>query len=114
MKKYIVVNFEVEWLHNRPECDIEGMEYLRSLHRHIFHISCKREVSHNDRDVEIIIFKREISHFLKTKYNDPHYWCLLFGRMSCEDIAELLIEKFWLSSCEVLEDGENWAFISNE
>jgi len=34
-----------------------------------------------------------------------------FGNRSCEDIAEELIETFDLLNCEVLEDGENGAYL---
>ena len=110
MEVYVIVNLTVEGLHCWPTCNIEGVKFLRNPHRHIFSVQCKKKVSHNDRDVEIIWFKRQITEFLNKKYGSP---CCDFGTMSCEMIAEELVTTFGLSYCSVLEDGENGAEITN-
>jgi hypothetical protein len=83
----------------------EEVSFLKDKHRHIFHIKIKKQVTHNDRELEIILFKRNILEYLNSTFKND------FGEMSCEDIAENLINKFNLKSCEVLEDNENGAFI---
>lgn len=105
MKTNIIINLAVEGIHQWNECPFEDVSFLKNPHRHIFHICCKKEVSHLDRDIEIIRFKRKILTFLKDRYNG------FFGPMSCEMIAATLIEKFNLIYCSVLEDGENGAEI---
>lgn len=114
VKKEIVVKLQVEGVHCWPECPIEEVKYLRDPHRHMFHITCKKTVSHNDRDIEIIQLKHKIRDYLEVKYQKVEVRCLQFGRMSCEDIAEELANKFDLNFVEVLEDGENGASIHRQ
>lgn len=113
MKKYIIVKLEVEGLHFWESCNLEDVMFLKSKHRHIFHIKAKKEVSHSDRETEIILFKRQIKDWLHFHY-DNNSGVLDFDGMSCEMIAEKLVEVFKLKSCEVLEDGENGAEVINE
>lgn len=114
MKKQIVITLQVEGIHNWPTCDIEGVEFLKYPHRHIFHIKAKKEVSHNDRDIEIIKLKREITEYLNCEFgiNDKgikYYSYCNFESRSCEDIAQQLLTVFRLNYCSVLEDNENGA-----
>lgn len=115
MKRYIIINFAVEGLHNWPEAKqkLPEVAFLSDLHRHMFSIKCQKAVSHNDRDVEIIMFKREMMQYLysKYKYKSEIPNVCHFGRKSCEDLAEELVNKFDLMSCEVLEDNENGALV---
>lgn len=116
MKQYfklIVINLRIEALHNWPEARTIAPQvgFLSDLHRHEFHISCKKQVSHNERDIEIIMFKRDVQQYLKDKYFDAHQNIINFGPLSCESIAEELINHFDLEVCEVLEDGENGAAV---
>ena len=106
IKKYIQVNLQVEGLHHWIECDLEEVGYLRNLHRHIFHIKAIKEVTHNNRDIEIIMFKNKIISYLKDKYKGN------FGNMSCEDIGEDILVAFDCHVVEVLEDMENGAIVS--
>jgi len=48
----IIINLEFEATHCWPECPIEEVAFLRSPHRHVFHVQMKRDVAHDDRDVE--------------------------------------------------------------
>lgn len=106
-KRKIIVKLEVEGIHQWAECPIKAVEFLRNPHRHIFHITCKKEVIGNDRDIEIIMFKRSILSYLHAMHGQGDI--VNFGNMSCEAIAEELCYKFNLSSCKVLEDNENGA-----
>ena len=103
MTTNVIINLQHECIHNWPECNLEGVEFLKYPHRHIFHICCKKLVSHDDRDVEIILLKREIQEFLNKVYPKT------FGSMSCEMNARELAEVFDLYYCSVLEDNENGA-----
>lgn len=112
----IIVKLEVEGMHCWPKAAelLPEVGFLSDNHRHIFHIVAKKKVSHSDRDVEIILFKREMITWLYEMYGvqagpDAHYkWCK-FGAMSCELIAEELLKQFDLEYCSVLEDNENGA-----
>jgi hypothetical protein len=104
-RTFITVNLQYEAIHRWEGCNILEVIYLQNYHRHIFHIKCKKEVKHDDRDIEIICFKNEILAYL-SKYKGN------FENMSCEMIARELVHIFDLSYCEVLEDGENGAEIT--
>lgn len=106
MKTRIIINLQHECVHQWSDCELEGVEFLKFPHRHIFHICCKKEVTHSDRDIEIILLKREVNSFLNEVYPKT------FGDMSCEMIAEELLNVFELDYCSVLEDNENGAEVT--
>lgn len=107
----IIINTQAEGIHNWPDCFIPEVSFLKHPHRHIFFIVAKKEVTHNDRDIEIIQLKRKIDQYLIDSYAIKGQKTLHFGSKSCEMIAEELFEKFQLSYCSVLEDNENGAEI---
>ena len=111
MKTNVVVKLQVEGLHNWPDAKnvFPEVAFLSDLHRHMFHITCKKRVNHDDRDVEFIMFKRDIIEYLNFKYYDEDKRCLLFGSKSCEMISRELYEEFELEYCSVFEDNENGA-----
>jgi hypothetical protein len=111
IKTNIIVNLQVEGLHRWKDAQEKAPEvgFLSYPHRHNFHICCKKAVAHNDRDIEIIMFKREIVDYLSKTYNSNNLNCLDFRSQSCEMISKELVEKFELTYCSVLEDGENGA-----
>lgn len=121
-KSVVYCTLQVEGTHNWPNCPYDEVDYLRVPHRHMFHIKAYKPVTHSDRDVEFIMLKHRIESYLLTSYGKPimgdHNWEIcdnkmicVFGAMSCEMIAEELIEKFGLSKCEVNEDNENGAIV---
>lgn len=108
----VVVRLQMEGFHNWPEAP-EVVGFLRDRHRHIFHYELVKEVTHADRDVEIILMKRAVEQHLLTKYSSKsreNRWCE-FGAMSCEMIAEELLETFDCTSVQCLEDNENGAIV---
>lgn len=105
INKYIVVNLNFEGLHKWNDCPLEDVKFLRNEHRHIFYVEIIKKVSHNDRDIEIIMLKREVLNYLG---NQPVY----LDNKSCEDIAEDLLLKFNAVSVKVTEDNENGAIIT--
>ena len=58
-QKFIWVTFQREGIHQYPDAP-SGVTFLRYPHRHIFHFKVELEVFHDDREVEFILFKREI------------------------------------------------------
>lgn len=107
ISRTIFVTFQKEGIHRYPDAP-EGVEFLRSPHRHIFHFRVTVEVFHNDRDIEFILFKRELESLYSEKTLQMDY-------KSCEMLAEDLIgyisNKYPRRniSVEVSEDGENGA-----
>lgn len=110
MKTSVIIKLQFEAFHNwqgveqalpnNPE-----IHFLKLKHRHLFYTTIEKQVTHSDRDVEIILFKRQIQNYLSTKYGNPGE----LGSSSCEMIAEDLLKEFDCESVEVLEDNENGA-----
>lgn len=109
MATNIIVNLQFEGIHRWGNCPFQEVAFLKALHRHMFHITCKKTVQHDDRDIEIIMLKHSIGDYLCSTYKDGN-----LGGKSCEMLARELLEQFNLSYCSVLEDGENGAEITNE
>lgn len=110
--KEVFCSLEVEGIHRWETCPIEEVSYLRDDHRHMFGVKCYAVVDHNDRDVEFIELKHKVTQYIKDKYYDETKRIHYFGKMSCEMLAEELINEFDLSKCEVNEDGENGSILT--
>ena len=100
----VVSTVRVEGFHAWPGA-IEGVEFLASRHRHVFHVRVEVPVSHGDREVEIILLGRRVAGAIREKFGCPAE----FGSMSCEAIAAFVLDAVGASRVEVLEDGENGA-----
>jgi hypothetical protein len=110
----VIAQVIVPGLHCWPDAPAP-VAFLRTPHRHQFHIKAKVEVTHDDRDIEFIMLAGRLKNYLEIMYGySPHQdrfsmLVLDFGAMSCEAIARDLVTEFGLTSCEVYEDGENGA-----
>ena len=113
MRTYVIVRLQVDGMHNFPAASelFPEVGFLSVLHRHIFHIEAKKEVFHDDRDVEFIMFKRDIQDYLKQMYYKPEMRTHMFGAMSCEMIAKEILKQFNCESVSVWEDLENGAIV---
>lgn len=109
--KSIIVNLQVEGVHCWKECPIKEVSYLKDIHRHVFFITVEKVVSHNERDIEIIQFKKKINDYLTKAFYSQSKGLLNFENMSCESIAEQILNKFSCQMVQVLEDNENGAKI---
>ena len=106
-QKFIWVTFQKEGIHKYPDAP-EGVEFLKYPHRHIFHFKVELEVFHDDRDVEFILFKRELENIFADGTLQLDY-------KSCEMIADDL--AYYINNkyperdliITVSEDGENGA-----
>ena len=65
----VIVKLEIEGLHNWPDAQAVFPEvgFLSHMHRHKWFITAKKKVNHDDRDVEFIMFKRDILEYLESK-----------------------------------------------
>ncbi len=103
MQISIVVNTTFEGFHRWLKAP-DSVGFLRDLHRHIFHVTAYKRVSHADRDTEFILLKRQldgvIQDTLRTQQVDE--W-------SCEHWAIHLAESMGFFRVYVSEDGENGA-----
>ena len=119
--KMIWVTFRKEGIHKYPAAatdpnlatgDEYDVSFLANPHRHIFHFRVWLSVTHNDRDVEFIQFKR----WLEKLYSSDQ-GVLSLDHKSCEMMSDDLYaqihakypdREIWI---EVSEDGENGSFI---
>ena len=105
-KKQIYVTFQKEGIHQYPGAP-EGVEFLQYPHRHMFHFRVDIEVFHMDRDIEFILFKRE----LEGLYSEAG--AMQVDYQSCEMIARELAKYIQTKypnralSISVAEDNEN-------
>ena len=117
--KMIFVTFQKEGIHKYPAAltdpnlatgDEYDVSFLGYPHRHIFHFKVWISVTHDNRDIEFIQFKR----WLEKLYAEG---TLQLDSKSCEmmsqDLYDSISQKYpdrevWI---EVSEDSENGSFI---
>mgnify|MGYP001392328477 CR=1 FL=1 len=106
--KSIVVRSQFEGFHSWPDCPYEEVAFLRNVHRHIFHVEIKIAVTHNERELEFFMVKKELNTLLAQDFEHKEF------TLSCEAIAEIILDKLrekypTLYSVSVFEDNENGA-----
>jgi hypothetical protein len=88
-------------------------QFLKTPHRHVFHFFFMFKVGHDDRDLEFFEIKSKIDKVLKEMFPKKENELLPdIGSMSCEMLAERLLNLFSTLDCmlvKVSEDGENGA-----
>ena len=114
-KRSIWVTFQKEGIHKYPAAledpklatgDEYDVSFLGYPHRHIFHFKVRIQVTHNDRDIEFIQFKR----WLESLYSEG---TLQLDYKSCEMISDDLYNEISTKypgrfvEIDVAEDGEN-------
>lgn len=110
VKRTIWVTFQKEGIHKYPDAP-EEVAFLRHPHRHMFHFKIQIEVTHNDRDIEFIMFKRELEGLYDDKILQLDYKSC---EMMSDDLYKQITDKYPGREVhiEISEDGENGAFIT--
>lgn len=110
--KSIWVTFQKEGIHLYPQAatdvKLASVSFLGFPHRHMFHFRVELEVFHDDRDVEFIMFKRELENLYgEGILNLNHKSC----EMISDDLAAYVIDKYPGRDLQITvsEDGENGA-----
>ena len=112
MNKSIWVTFHKEGIHKYPAAltnpELKDVEFLGYPHRHIFHFTVEIEVVHDDRDIEFILFKRELESLYSQGTLELDYKSC---EMICDDLAKYIKDKYPNRSLKITvsEDGENGA-----
>lgn len=109
-KTWIYITTQKEGIHCYPAAkDIEEVNFLQHPHRHMFHFKVKIEVFHDDRDIEFILLKREVEHWLDSIYDIDYKSC----EMMANDIYDYIYGIYPGRDMvvEVSEDGENGAIV---
>lgn len=117
MKTFIFVTTQFEDVHCYPDAP-EEVAFLRTPHRHMFHVKATIEVTHLDRELEFIIVKRYLEKMCQQLKG-----AIKPEAKSCERIASCLagaisnkygritdklgVERSREIIVEVSEDGEN-------
>jgi hypothetical protein len=119
IKRWIEVSFQKEGIHKYPAAltdpklatgDWDDVSFLGNPHRHIFHFYVRIQVTHNDRDIEFIQFKRWLERQFDSGVMNIDY-------KSCEMLAEDLINVIAARypdrpmEVRVFEDDENGAIL---
>lgn len=108
VRRLVVIKTTFCATHHWPACPFKEVEYLQQIHRHQFHVVMKFPVEHEDRALEFIMLKEELTKFLREKYDGQ-----FLGTKSCEQIAEELLHTFPKSTfTSVFEDDENGAEVT--
>lgn len=109
----IIIRLAVDGMHNFPKAAelFPEVAFLADRHRHMFHFIVAKRVFHDDRDVEFIMFKRDILNYLTNQYSDAYTRTMEFGAQSCEMLAREILNQFDCEWVEVWEDNENGARI---
>jgi len=96
-----------EGFHRWPAAP-DPVAFLGTLHRHLFHVRVEIEVTHDDRDVEFVMLKRDIDEWIRQRtLAETETW-------SCERWASELMQAFNAVRVEVSEDGENGAIVTSD
>ena len=104
-KNFIWVTFQKEGIHKYPDAP-EGVEFLKYPHRHMFHFKVMIEVFHDDRDIEFILFKRELESLYDEKTLQLDYKSC---EMMSDELAMYILDKYpgRNLTIDISEDGEN-------
>lgn len=104
-QKLIWVTFQKEGIHCYPAAP-EGVEFLKHPHRHMFHFRVGIQVFHDDRELEFILFKRELEALYAEETLQLDYKSC---EMMAEDLGKYIIAQYpnRFLEIEVSEDGEN-------
>ena len=117
--KMIWVKFTQEGIHRYPAAltdpklatgDEYDVSFLGHPHRHIFHFQVWIGVTHDDRDIEFIQFKRWLQNLYGSGIIQLDYKSC---EMICNELHDQISARYpgrevWI---EVSEDGENGALV---
>jgi len=109
MKGFIYATTKFEAFHKYVDAP-EQVNFLRTLHRHLFGVKVWIEVFHNDRDIEFLIFKQEINDLINDLVSEDK----VVG--SCEMVSDYLYHQIRIKypnreiRIEVNEDDENGSY----
>lgn len=111
--KEIFITTQFEGFHCWPDAPDE-VGFLRDRHRHMFHVKVEVPVTDSDREIEFILFKRDVENWIFEQWGVPAE----LGTLSCEHIAARLgamcneLHDFSWVRVTVSEDGENGAVVT--
>lgn len=114
LEREIWITFQKEGIHKYPAAltdpRLKDVEFLGYPHRHIFHFRVSVSVTHNDRDIEFILFKRELEDLYQGTMEIDYKSC----EMLAEDLINYITDKYPNRAVQVSvsEDNENGATLT--
>ena len=114
--KWVFATCQVEGIHYWPDAPAE-VGFLKYPHRHMFHVKLSISVDGDNRELEFIKVKRWLTStcigIIGESVDKPvTKSCEMFAKEIIDEAdVEFMSRKF---ICEVSEDGENGAVISND
>ena len=115
----IFVTTQFEGFHRWKDAP-DAVAFLRDIHRHVFHVKITASVSHAERDIEFILFKREVNEIIQKIIDGERHTDQPIEDWSCEtwskEILTTLQERGYNNrmTCEFSEDGENGAIVTTD
>jgi hypothetical protein len=114
---HITVKNSFIGIHKWSGCPHEEVSFLKTVHRHVFHVHTKLPVNHDDRDLEFFMVQREVYGIIRKLYGFETVH--LLGDRSCEMIAKEIVKELqteypYIECIRVIvsEDGENSASVT--
>lgn len=110
VNKTIWVRFQKEGIHKYPAAltdpRLAEVAFLGHPHRHMFHFEVEIDVFHDDRDIEFILFKRELEALYEQGTLQLDYKSC---EMLCDDLSEYILDKYSGRNLRISisEDNEN-------
>lgn len=104
-------------MHSWPDApdrgDLSGLrlDFLRTPHRHLFHVKLCVPVTELNREIEFFDLKSCLEHTIcALAFNWKHASCEMMAR----DLAGMMMTKLKVNkvTCSVSEDGENGATVT--
>jgi len=117
IKRHIEISFQKEGIHKYPAAltdpRLAEVSFVGDPHRHIFYFYVKLQVFHNDREVEFILFKRELENLYSQNILQLDYRSC---EMMADDIIAYISKKYpkRAIAVRVYEDNENGAILEYE
>lgn len=115
---YVYCTTRFEAFHAWPDAATydDEVAFLADRHRHEFCVRLDVAVTHDDRDIEFILLKRELEAFIDAELVDPTTRDI---DRSCEQIATEIATHFHNRfdapvRVDVSEDGENGAIVTHD
>lgn len=106
----ITVRTQFEGIHYYEKAPDE-VSFLRHPHRHIFHVEITASVTHDDREIEFIMLKRDLELHIQMMGQKLHYKSC---EMLCKDFLKYMLRGYGARKYKisVFEDGENGATVN--
>ena len=116
-RSYIAVRTQFEGYHAYPDAGSidPRIKFLERPHRHVFHVTARMSVTHDDRELEFFLVKWALNDWIAATFGNTQSLT-----NSCESIATRIIHEHLIPKwgdrdyvVTVSEDGENEGIVEH-